>query len=85
MMKQHLYRSIGLLILIGGSFYALSPRLMFCDNAADARRDADRRRRQQEDIRRDEERRRIRQEEESTQERRLTPDFILASSESVKS
>ena len=70
------FRCACLLVLIGGSLYALSPR--FLDNAADARRDAERRRQQQENVRRQENQRRIRQEEERNQERRLNPDRQVA-------
>ena len=79
-MLKTFFRCAGFLILIGGSLYAISPRFWIGDNADDARRDAERRRRQQEDIRRDEERRRIRQEEEAKQQRRLNPDSLLSCS-----
>ena len=69
------FRWACLLVLMGGSLCALSPRIM--DNAADARRDADRRRRQQENVKREENQRRIRQEEEKRQEQRLHPDRQL--------
>jgi hypothetical protein len=78
-MIQNLFRSAGLLVLIGGSLYALSPRLWLCDNAADARRDAERHRQQQEEIRRQDQRKRNRQEDESSQDRRLNPDREITS------
>lgn len=79
-MMKTLIRNVCLLVLIGGSLNALSPRLWFGDTAADSRRDAERHRQQQEDIRRDEDRRRIRQEEESRQDRRLNPGLLLTNS-----
>ena len=57
-MIHNLIRSAGLLVLIGGSLYGLSPRLWLCDNAADARRDAERHRRQQEEVRRQDQKKR---------------------------
>ena len=72
-MIHNLIRSAGLLVLIGGSLYGLSPRLWLCDNAADARRDAERHRRQQEEVRRQDQKKRIQQEEQASQEKRLNP------------
>ena len=79
-MKKTLLHITFLLVLLGGTISALSPQLQYGDTASDARRDADRRRRQQEANRKDEERRRIRSEEQKNQEQRLNPDRIFITS-----